>query len=162
MATILGNGTVTFGDGSVQSLNVLNSLSSSGYVYPTKLMNTTGQNSAYRRGYAIMSDGRVKGWGYDQTYNIGTGWTSVNRQFPADVGFPNEFPGAKEIFSSHNLTCFCIDVNGQLWSWGRNDYGSCGVGNASPVTTPVNISNISSGSIYGKTVTYVANPCGTE
>jgi len=109
-----------------------------------------------------MSDGRVKGWGYDQTYTLGTGRTSINRQYPADVGFPDDFPGAIEVYSCSNLSAFCIDVNGQLWSWGRNDYGSCGNGTASPVPTPQNVSLLSSGSIYGKTVTFVCTPPGEQ
>ena len=162
MSAILGNGSVTFGDGTIQSSNAVNSLKSSGFNYPVALMNTSQQNSAYRHAMVIMADGGVKGWGYDQTYNLGTGNTGTNRNFPADVGFPNDFPGAAQVFTCSNLVSFCIDVNGQLWSWGRNDYGSCGNGTASPLPFPQNVSLLSSGSIYGKTVTSVSTPCGTE
>lgn len=162
MSAILGNGTVTFGDGTIQSTNAVNSLASVGFQYVSKLMNTSQQNGAYRHGFAIMSDGRVKGWGYDQTYTLGTGRTSVDREYPVDVGFPDDFPGADQVFTCSNLAAFCIDVNGQLWSWGRNDYGSCGNGTASPVSVPQNVSLLSSGSIYGKTVTFVSTPPGPE
>lgn len=162
MSAILGNGTVTFGDGTIQSTNTANTLASSGVVYPTKLMNTETQPNTYRHAFAIMSDGRVKGWGYDQTYTLGTGNTGTNRNLPADVGFPNNFPGAAQVIPNLQLTSYCIDVNGQLWSWGRNDYGSCGNGTTAVVTTPQNVSLLASSSIYGKTVTYVATPCGTE
>ena len=154
--------TINFRDGTTQITNTSNTLINSGYTYPVKLMNTDDQNTAYRHAFVIMSDGSVMGWGYDQTYTLGDGSTGINRKFPVQVGFPPSFPGAFEVHTAHNLSSACIDVNGQLWMWGRNDYGSCGVGTATNVKSPVNVSLIASNSIYGKTIKQVAYPCGIE
>ena len=165
---ILGSGTVTFGDGSIQSTNTVNQLSSSGYIYPTKLMNTDDNNTIYRRAYVIMSDGRVKAWGQNGDYSLGDG-SAANRQFPVDVGFPYNFPGAAEVHSAHKKSQACVDINGQLWTWGRNDQGSLGVGYVgyqgdypNSTASPQNVSLISSNSIYGKTIKQVAMPCGVQ
>ena len=152
MAITLGNGTVTFGDNTVQA---------TAENYPTKLMDTTHQNNPYRHSFVIMSDGGVKAWGYNATGILGTGDTTVVPGV-GDVGFPPSFPGAASIYTNRTLNSFCIDVNGQLWSWGRNDYGSAGNGTAVAIYTPYNASNNASNSIYGKTVTYVAVPNGQE
>ena len=156
MSAILGNGTITFGDGSVQTT------AASAASGPSKLMDTSQQNGAYRHAFVIMSDGSIKAWGFNQTYTLGTGSTGYDTNLPMSVAFPSSFPGASSVYSNRVLSAFCIDTNGQLWSWGRNDYGSCGVGNASVVPIPINVSLLSSGSIYGKTVTKVFVPSGTE
>lgn len=153
MATILGNGNITFGDNTAQSTAPRTA---------AKLMNCDDQNTAYRHAFAIMSDGTVMGWGYDQTYTLGTGRTGIDRQLPVQVGFPPSFPGASEVHTQHNLASCCIDVNGQLWTWGRNDYGSCGIGSTANVKSPTNVSLIVNNSIYGKTVVQVAYPCGIQ
>ncbi len=36
-----------------------------------------------------------------------------------------------------NICSFGIDINGDLWAWGRNDFGQLGVGDVTPRSSPV-------------------------
>lgn len=149
---------VTFPDSTTQTT------ASVGQVYPTKLMSTDAQNIVYRKSFAIMNDGSVRGWGVGSNYGLGDGggnWAQ-DRSQPTVVGFPPDFPGAVDIQASHTTHVVCLDKNGQLWTWGQNDYGQCGNGTNTGVIIPVNVSLNSSGSIYGKTITKVIVPSGYE
>jgi alpha-tubulin suppressor-like RCC1 family protein len=153
---------VLFPDGSAQTASASKTINDLGFVFPVKLRNTDDNNLTYRNMTVIMSDGRVKGWGYNQTYNLGDGMTGVNRNNVVDVAFPPDFPGAYELHAAHNIVACCIDVNGQLWTWGRNDQGSCGVGSTAAVPSPRNVSLLPANSIFGKVVIQVAYPNGQE
>jgi alpha-tubulin suppressor-like RCC1 family protein len=146
---------VKFPDDTVQTTATL------GMIYPVKLMNTDDQTTAYRHAFAIMSDGSVRGWGYNGQYNLGDGST-IDKNHAINVAFPPNFPGAKEVHTANEYMSACLDKNGQLWTWGRNDYGECGVGNTTWVRAPINVSIITGNSIYGRTISQIAMPCGIE
>ena len=153
---------VLFPDGTSQTTSASKTINDLGFVFPVKLRNTDDNHQGYRNMTVIMSDGRVKGWGYNQAYNLGDGHTGVNRNNVVDVAFPPDFPGAYELHAAHNIVACCIDVNGQLWTWGRNDQGSCGIGSTAAVPIPRNVSLLPANSIFGKVVTQVAYPNGQE
>lgn len=141
----------------------LKSTGVNGYVYPTKLMNSTGNNGAYRRGFVIMSDGSVRAWGYNGTYGLGDG-DNGDSPFAHSVAFPVTFTGALEVAApGQNSINACIENNGHLWTWGiLNTYGSAGNGSQAAPTFPYDASANPLNSIYNKTVVQVAMPDGAE
>lgn len=158
MATKLGSTGIIFPDLSTQTT------ATSGLVYATKLLNSDYQNNVYRKSFAIMSDGSVRAWGVGSNYGLGDGggnWAQ-DRSLPTIVAFPPDFPGAADIQASRHWHTVCLDKNGQLWTWGQNDYGQCGNGTNTGIIIPVNVSLNASGSIYGKTITKVIVPTGYE
>lgn len=58
---------------------------------------------------------------------------------------------------------WCVDKDGNLWTWGQNTYGVLANGANSRQTRdiPTNVSAITGNSINGKTVDYIAFPSGT-
>ncbi len=126
-----------------------------------KLMTTIDQPNVYRRGFAIMTDNSLRAWGYNGAYNLGDG-TTYSRSYPIRVAFPPGFVGAAEMFAGNEYGQYCIDTAGKLWGWGNNGNGNMGIGNTTNQQVPVCISNVATTSIYGKTVTNVCTPGGTQ
>lgn len=124
--------------------------------------NNEGNNTtAYRTGLVIMNDNSVRGWGANNQGMLGDG-TTTNRSNATRVAFPPGFPGAAKVVTNHAQDGYCIDLNGQLWSWGQNGWGELGDGTTTARRFPVNVSLLPANSIYGKTVTAIYMPCGTE
>jgi alpha-tubulin suppressor-like RCC1 family protein len=124
--------------------------------------NATGiQPNSYRKMGVIMSDGSIRAWGQQTNYLLGDG-TTFSRSYPVRTAFPPGFPGASKLYYGYDQQAGCIDNNGQLWLWGLNEYGSCGNGATTVVRVPYNASADAANSIYGKTVTQIAWPCGTQ
>lgn len=124
--------------------------------------NNEGNNTAaYRIGMVIMNDNSIRGWGANNEGMLGDG-TATNRSNPTRVAFPPGFVGAAKVVTNHVNCGYCIDLNGQLWSWGRNAWGNLGDGTTTNRRWPQNVSLLTSNSIYGKTVVGVYVPCGIE
>lgn len=124
--------------------------------------NGMGQNpNTYRHNYVIMTDNSVRMWGWNSNYVLGEGTTN-SRSYPGRVAFPPGFPGALKVWSNFQYNGYCLDVSGQLWTWGYNSEGQCADGTFTARTTPYNASNNASNSIYGKTVVDVAVGVGTQ
>lgn len=119
------------------------------------------QNTMYRHNLVVMQDDSVKAWGWNGNYVLGEGTTN-SRSYPTRVAFPADFPGAAKVFANHNYNGYCIDKNGQLWSWGYNTEGQCGDGTTTVRRVPYNASANASNSIYGKVVVDVAVGVGVE
>lgn len=119
------------------------------------------QPNSYRKMGVIMSDGSIRVWGQNTYYVLGDG-TTFARSYPVRTAFPPGFPGASKLYYTYDLQGACIDNNGQLWLWGNNDFGSCANGTTNPVRVPFNASNDPLNSIYGKTVTQLAQLCGVQ
>ena len=165
MATTLVNTGLKFPNNDIQTSNAKNVLANTvGGSFATLLMDVTSCNQVYRRCFVGTSDGRVRGWGYGGDENMGQ-QRGGDYPYPVDVGFPSTFAGATKIVTGRvgsQGAGYVIDVNGQLWAWGNNDQGQCGVGNTTHVRSPINITLNPSNSIYNKTVVDVKVPCGTE
>ena len=157
MTTELRGTGVAFPDGTVQT-----SATGSGGLWAKKWMNCDDQNTAYRHAFVILNDNSVRGWGHGGWWRLGLGANDRHSNVAVKPAFPASFPGAAEVHTANEVLQAVLDVNGQLWTWGINDYGQCGVGSTAYVKTPVNVSLISANSIYGKTVTKVWLPCGVE
>jgi alpha-tubulin suppressor-like RCC1 family protein len=82
--------------------------------------------------------------------------------------FPRTFPGVKEnhIWQGHANNGKLIDQNDELWTWGRLDYGSTGIG--ADAFVPVNVMTVEDGanpfrrSAGGLKVKFIAHTAGTE
>lgn len=170
--TKINNTGVTFSDSTIQ-------YSSNKARYPTKLSKYTGAKNTYFGMSVIMSDGLVAKMGWNGYYQLGMGGGGVSSgQYflePMMTAFPYSFPGAAEVYDNPETSQTygnnaCIDVNGQLWTWGRNYYGGCGNGYSeyvngsalSALRVPYNASTNVLNSIYGKTVVQVVMPWGAE
>ena len=158
--TKINNSGVTFPDATVQTTAVK-------VPYPTKLSKYTGGKNSYFQMSVIMSDGLPRKWGYNGWNQNGVGYGASYYYTPVIPAFPYDFPGAAEIYdgcdsTSSSAANACLDVNGQLWTWGRNSYGACGTGNTNQQPVPYNASTNSLNSIYGKTVVEVVLPWGAE
>lgn len=157
MPTELRSNGVNFPDGTTQTT----AMGAHG-MWPTKFMSCEDQNTAYRHAFAIFKDGSVRGWGHGGWWRLGLGANDRHSNVAVSPAFPATFPGAAAIHTSNEVHQAVVDVNGQLWTWGVNAYGQCGVGHANPVKVPTNISTIASNSIYGKQVWKIWLPCGAE
>lgn len=122
---------------------------------------TKVNNRPYRRFGGIMTDNSVRMWGNNDNYVLGDGNTFA-RPYPVRVAFGPGFPGAAKVYVDYNYSGYCIDLNGQLWSWGYNGYGQLGLNDTADRRVPVNASLVASSSIFGRTVTEVIVAGGVE
>jgi len=81
---------------------------------------------------ALLTNGSVKCWGYNNYGQLGLGNTDNvgDNETPASVGAVDLGPGrtATAIAVGYEHSCAILD-NGQLRCWGRNDSGQLGLGN---------------------------------
>ena len=113
----------------------------------------------YESGMALMNSGELYHWGYGGHGQTGDASTS-NRSYPTRVGGSdtNVYLAANDsnhVFRSVRIkrcfisnwqgyndnthSCYAIDEDGELWSWGYNGYGQLGNGNTSNQSVPVKI-----------------------
>ena len=92
------------------------------------------------QGFALMTDGTIRAWGRNNNGALGDGVDADRHRTRAtSVAFPPYAPPMVKMWRGwYNF--FSLDTNGQLWAWGYNNVGQCGVGNTSNVTVPVMIS----------------------
>jgi alpha-tubulin suppressor-like RCC1 family protein len=85
---------------------------------------------------AIDKNGRVWGWGYNNRGQLGNN-AVVSRRTPVSIlGGNKTFCQIVATTGTHSLA---IDKNGQIWGWGRNDYGQIGDNSLISRSTPVSI-----------------------
>jgi len=102
----------------------------------------TGGLICYNHNMVIMNDGSVRSWGYEEYGMLGHGYTgNRSKSLPVAVAFPHDAPAMKTLYSGWKSS-FTIDVDGQLWAWGQNNYGQLGCGNTSTQKVPVKISGM--------------------
>jgi alpha-tubulin suppressor-like RCC1 family protein len=74
---------------------------------------------------AIKGDGTLWGWGEDGNGQLGQGTTYADgRTYPVQIGTASNW-AAVAAGRQHSLA---INANGELWAWGRNNYGQVGRG----------------------------------
>jgi len=115
-------------------------------------------NSGLTYNLALASDGTVHSWGQNQLGQLGTGTSdSASHPTPVNISSSGSLAG-KTItqITGSGSHAFALASDGTLHTWGDNSFGKLGIGTAdtAPHPTPVDIS--SSGSLAGKTITYVA------
>ena len=113
----------------------------------------------YQSGMCLMNSGEVYHWGYGGHGQNGDASTS-NRDYPVRVGGSNQnvylaatdsahvfrsvrikriFLSNWQGYNSNTHSCYAIDEDGELWSWGYNGYGQLGTGNTTNYNTPQKI-----------------------
>jgi prepilin-type N-terminal cleavage/methylation domain-containing protein len=112
-------------------------------------------NSGVSYNLALASDGTVHAWGQNHLGQLGNGTTTLSAT-PINISSSGSLAGktiTQVIGSGYHA--FALASDGTLHAWGDNGLGKLGIGTAdtAPHPTPVNIS--SSGSLAGKTITYV-------
>jgi cysteine-rich repeat protein len=90
---------------------------------------------------ALLSGGGVKCWGYNLNGQLGDG-TTADRTLPVDVSGLSS--GVSSIVSGYSHTCALLG-GGAVKCWGYNGWGQLGDGTTVDMTTPANVSGISSG-----------------
>ncbi|WP_426748873.1 MopE-related protein [Myxococcus faecalis] len=88
----------------------------------------------------LQENGEVFAWGQNLTGQLGTGTTS---SMPvASPTKPVGLPPIKAIAAgqTHSLA---LDTNGEVWAWGKNDFGQVGLGTVGGnVTAPTRVSGL--------------------
>jgi len=150
-----GNGNGQLGDGTTTQKRVPTAVSglSTGVVAVT-----AGEYASY----ALLVDGSVKSWGWNQNGRLGDG-TTTQRTTPVTVGASvPAFVGLTRVSSqvSHALA---LKSNGQVYAWGLNTNGGLGDGSATQRTSPVLVSGISTATSIaaGKLFSLVLKSDGT-
>jgi prepilin-type N-terminal cleavage/methylation domain-containing protein len=115
-------------------------------------------NSGVSYNLALASDGTVHAWGQNHLGQLGNG-TSSSGATPTPVNISSSGSLAGKTITQvigSGYHAFALASDGTLHAWGDNAFGKLGIGTADtvPHPTPVNIST--SGSLAGKTITYVA------
>lgn len=128
-----------------------------------KLSKNRGYSASHAR--VIMENGDIRTWGANATYHLGIGPNTATRTFPSTVAFPPSAPAMEFANSDYANNAYSIDVNGDFWAWGSNDYGTIGNGTTNTdVYTPICVTQINnpSNSIYGKQVAKFAAKVSTD
>ncbi|MBZ4398365.1 MopE-related protein [Myxococcus sp. AS-1-15] len=90
----------------------------------------------------LQKNGEVFAWGQNLVGQLGTG--SINSTPVASPTKPVGLPPIKAIAAgqTHSLA---LDVDGNVWTWGKNDFGQVGLGTTGGlVNTPARVSGLSS------------------
>jgi alpha-tubulin suppressor-like RCC1 family protein len=75
---------------------------------------------------ALLTDGTVRTWGFNSSYQLGTGNTTQQNS-PYNPSLSNIIKVL--IIDVNGPTTYALDSNGSLWSAGYNGYGQSGNGN---------------------------------
>ncbi len=73
---------------------------------------------------ALKNDGTVWGWGINCFGQLGDGSTVYNRQIPVQT---KNISNIYRIFSGYD-NGYAMDINGNIWAWGKNSVGQLGIG----------------------------------
>jgi hypothetical protein len=103
---------------------------------------------------AVLSDGRAVGWGSNRQNSNGTGAATLAPAYIKDPTGTVPITGIVDV-STGDSHGFAVDLNGQLYSWGKNDAGQLSLGDLvnrnypqpiamppSPVLTPCPIARL--------------------
>ncbi len=103
---------------------------------------------------AVLSDGKVVGWGSNRQNSTGTGAATLAPAYIKDPTGTVPITGIVDV-STGDSHGFAVDINGQLYSWGKNDAGQLSLGDMvnrnypqpiamppSPILTPCPIARL--------------------
>ncbi len=107
--------------------------------------------ASYNRSLALTSDGKIFGWGAPP---IGDG-TGHSRYEPAPVVMDGALTGKTVVaIAGANVHSVALTADGQVFTWGSNDFGQLGNGTTTESLEPVAVKR--SGALAGKIVTAIA------
>ncbi|MFY2556832.1 MopE-related protein [Corallococcus terminator] len=88
---------------------------------------------------ALGQDGRLWAWGQNVSGQVGTGTATSAEPTPRQV---NSLPTIRAIAAGHNHV-LALDADGNVWAWGKNDFGQVGTGSATAsVLVPTLLANL--------------------
>lgn len=102
--------------------------------------------------FALDSDGTVHAWGFNNSYQLGDGTTTLKRT-PIIVNGGSLAGKTVVAISAGAMHVLALASDGTLHAWGYNGFGS--IGNSSTTSQPLPIAINSFGSIAGKTITKI-------
>ncbi|MBU3741631.1 MAG: hypothetical protein FGM24_05025 [Candidatus Kapabacteria bacterium] len=80
--------------------------------------------------FAIDSGGRLFGWGWNRTGQLGDG-TTVDRWEPVQIAIEHVI----DVRNGNDHTV-ALTADGSVWTWGSNTYGELGLGHDTSMLTP--------------------------
>ena len=148
----LGNNTIT------QSQIPINiSTIATGSIYNKTIVNvTTGQFYTL----ALDSTGQVHAWGLNSHGQLGNntllGNSGANQTIPIAVTLGSISSKTIVMITAGESSTYALDSTGQVHAWGYNFEGELGNNTTTNSSIPINVSIITSGSIYNKTIVAIA------
>jgi len=130
----------TWGQGSNGKLGLGDVVNRSSPVQIGALTDWAGVDTGGNSSLAIKTNGELWAWGTNFEGHLGLG-DVVNRSSPVQVGALTNWAsvsGASDAYA-HNLA---IKTNGELWAWGRNNFGQLGQGITVTQSSPVQIGSL--------------------
>jgi len=102
----------------------------------------------YSSVFSIKTDGTLWAWGYNNYGALGLG-DALNRSSPTQIGALTNWSNTAAGGGYNGLA---IKTDGTLWSWGRNNQGQLGLGNATDYSLPKQVGSLTTWStVYGGT-----------
>ncbi len=95
-------------------------------------------SAGFEHSLALMSDGTVKSWGYNEYGQLGDG-TTTNSNTPITISGLNNVIG----ISAGMWSSYALLSDGTIKSWGYNQHGELGDGTDIDKLTPVSVTGIS-------------------
>lgn len=87
---------------------------------------------------AVRANGRLYSWGRPNFGQLGNNNTSSNVSFPTQIGSLTNW--ATPSTGVNNSAC--VKTDGTLFTWGRNSYGSLGLGDTANRSSPVQVGSL--------------------
>ena len=101
------------------------------------LTGATGIATGHYHSLAVLTDGTVRSWGYNNYGQLGNG-TTTGRSTPGAV---TGLSGVTAVFGGRDMS-YALLTSGSLRAWGNNPNGELGDGTTTRRTTPVAVSGI--------------------
>ncbi|MCL2787624.1 MAG: Ig-like domain-containing protein [Micrococcales bacterium] len=89
-------------------------------------------------GYALDVDGNVWAWGYNKYGQLGDG-TTTNSSRPVQVQAASGTLPVFTAIAAGQYAGYALDVDGNVWAWGNNEYGMLGNGSYATSSRPVRV-----------------------
>lgn len=146
---LLKNGTVwTFGDnslgqlgGACDSTRAARRVMCRGSDIPLQVPGLTGVTAIAASGdsgYALRRDGSVWAWGDDEFGELGNGVVRLDEAHPVRV----KDLGHVVAIAAGSCSGYALLRDGEVWAWGRGDYGQLGDGATSHRDLPVRVKSL--------------------
>jgi alpha-tubulin suppressor-like RCC1 family protein len=107
--------------------------------------------AASDRVFVQKTDGRLYGWGHNESGQLGDG-TTTSRSTPVVVLFDTNGDGMADVgdtypqlrkVSAFSYSTAAVDDTGKIWTWGSNQYGQLGNNTTQYQKTPYRITDLS-------------------
>ncbi|NDI34413.1 RCC1 domain-containing protein [Chengkuizengella sediminis] len=104
------------------------------------LSNIQAITGGFQHSLATDGHGEVWAWGYNSYGQLGDG-TTESKSNPVPVLVDNEGNKLSNItaIAASSEYSLALDGNGEVWTWGRNDYGQLGDGTTKSKSNPVSV-----------------------